>query len=45
MPLSLSEANKVIEKAHAWAAQIGVKVTVAVVDEGGQSRRRRDVAA
>jgi uncharacterized protein GlcG (DUF336 family) len=35
MPLSLSDANKVIEKGHAWAAQIGVKVTVAVVDEGG----------
>ena len=35
MPLSLSDANKVIEKAHAWAAQIGVKVTVAIVDEGG----------
>jgi glc operon protein GlcG len=35
MPLSLSDANKVIDKAHAWAAQIGVKVTAAVVDEGG----------
>src|ERR1700693_1343896 len=35
MPLSLSDANKVIDKAHARAAQIGVKVTVAVVDEGG----------
>jgi glc operon protein GlcG len=35
MPLSLSDANKVIEKGHAWATQIGVKVTVAVVDEGG----------
>jgi len=35
MPLSLIDANKVIEKAHAKAAQLGVKVTVAVVDEGG----------
>ena len=35
MPLSLSDANKVIDKAHARAAQIGVKVTAAVVDEGG----------
>jgi uncharacterized protein GlcG (DUF336 family) len=35
MPLSLSDANKVIEKAHARAAQISVKVTVAIVDEGG----------
>jgi glc operon protein GlcG len=35
MPLSLSDANQVIEKAHARAAQIGVKVTVAIVDEGG----------
>jgi len=35
MPLSLNEANDVIEKAHARAAQLGIKVTVAVVDEGG----------
>lgn len=35
MPLSLNEAHKVIEKAHAKAAQIGIKVTVAIVDEGG----------
>lgn len=35
MPLSLNEANNVIEKAHAKAAQLGIKVTVAVVDEGG----------
>jgi glc operon protein GlcG len=33
--LSLSDANKVIDKAHAKAAQLGIKVTVAVVDEGG----------
>jgi glc operon protein GlcG len=35
MPLSLSDANQVIVKAHAKAAQLGVKVTAAVVDEGG----------
>jgi glc operon protein GlcG len=35
MPLSLIEANNVIEKAHAKAARLGIKVTVAVVDEGG----------
>ena len=35
MPLSLSDAGKVIDKAHARAAQIGIKVTVAIVDEGG----------
>ena len=35
MPLSLIEASEVIEKAHARAAQLGIKVTVAVVDEGG----------
>jgi glc operon protein GlcG len=35
MPLSLIDASEVIEKAHAKAAQLGIKVTVAVVDEGG----------
>jgi uncharacterized protein GlcG (DUF336 family) len=35
MPLSLNEASKVIEKAHAKAAHLGIKVTVAIVDEGG----------
>jgi glc operon protein GlcG len=35
MPLSLIDANKVIEKTHAKAAQLGIKVTVAIVDEGG----------
>lgn len=35
MPLSLIAANNVIEKAHAKAAQLGIKVTVAIVDEGG----------
>jgi glc operon protein GlcG len=35
MPLSLTDANKVIGMAHAKAAQLGIKVTVAIVDEGG----------
>src|ERR1700704_4969323 len=35
MPLSLTEAKQVIEKAHARAAQLGINVTVAIVDEGG----------
>ena len=35
MPLSLIDANQVIDKAHAKAAQLGIKVTVAVDDEGG----------
>jgi uncharacterized protein GlcG (DUF336 family) len=35
MPLSLIDANKVIGKAHVKAAQLGIKVTVAIVDEGG----------
>ena len=35
MPLSLEDANKVVANAHAHAAQIGVSVTAAVVDEGG----------
>jgi glc operon protein GlcG len=35
MPLSLMDANNVIEKAHAKASQLGIKVTVAIVDEGG----------
>ena len=35
MPLSLIAANNVIQKAHAKAAQLGIKVTVAIVDEGG----------
>ena len=35
MPLSLTDAHKVIEKANAKARQIGIKVTVAIVDEGG----------
>jgi uncharacterized protein GlcG (DUF336 family) len=35
MPLSLVNANQVIDKAHAKAKQLGIKVTVAIVDEGG----------
>ncbi|HEY1161921.1 MAG TPA: heme-binding protein, partial [Candidatus Dormibacteraeota bacterium] len=34
MSLSLIEANNVIEKAQAKAAKLGIKVSVAVVDEG-----------
>lgn len=35
MPLSLEEAQTVIAGAHEHAVQLGVRVTVAVVDEGG----------
>jgi uncharacterized protein GlcG (DUF336 family) len=35
MPLTLKEANQVIERAQAKATELGVKVTVAVADEGG----------
>lgn len=35
MPLGLDEAQQVIARAHARAAGLGIKVTVAVVDEGG----------
>jgi uncharacterized protein GlcG (DUF336 family) len=35
MPLSLTAANNVIVKAHAKAQALGIKVTVAIVDEGG----------
>ena len=35
VPLSLDEATQVIGRAHAKAAELGVRVTVAVVDEGG----------
>lgn len=35
MPLGLTAAHKVIEKAHAKATQLGIKVTVAIVDDGG----------
>jgi uncharacterized protein GlcG (DUF336 family) len=35
MPLSLTRAHKVIEKAHGKAMQLEIKVAVAIVDEGG----------
>jgi glc operon protein GlcG len=35
MPLSLEDANRVVAITHQKAAQIGVCVTAAVVDEGG----------
>jgi uncharacterized protein GlcG (DUF336 family) len=34
MPLNLDEAGRVIARAHAKAADLGVRVTVVVVDEG-----------
>jgi uncharacterized protein GlcG (DUF336 family) len=35
MPISLEDANKVVAGVHAKAAQMGLSVTAAVVDEGG----------
>src|ERR1700704_3977373 len=35
MPLTLQRAHTVIDKALAKAEQLGIKVTVAVVDDGG----------
>ena len=35
MPLTLHDANQVIARAHAKATEIGIRVTVAIVDEGG----------
>jgi glc operon protein GlcG len=35
MPVSLKRAHAVIDKAMTKASQLGIKVTVAVVDEGG----------
>src|ERR1700693_3259062 len=35
MPMSLKSAMAVIDKAHAKAADLRVRVTVALVDEGG----------
>jgi glc operon protein GlcG len=35
MPLNLTAANNVIARAHAKAHALGIKVTVAIVDEGG----------
>ena len=35
MPLSLDDANQAVARAHAKAAELGIRVTVAIVDEGG----------
>jgi glc operon protein GlcG len=35
MPLTFEDANRVVEKAHAKAAELGIRVAVAVLDEGG----------
>ncbi len=35
MPLGLAEAQDVITRAHAKGVELGIRVTVAVVDEGG----------
>lgn len=35
MPLSLKDADRVIKKAHTKAAELGIRVAVAVLDEGG----------
>ena len=35
MPLSLKDATELIARAHSKAVSLGVKVTVAIVDEGG----------
>ena len=35
MSLSLADARKLIDEAHAKAAELGIRVTAAVVDDGG----------
>ena len=35
MPLTIDEAHAVIGRAHSKAVDLGIRVTVAVVDEGG----------
>src|SRR5215469_8455571 len=35
MPLTIDEAHAVIARAHSKAVDLGIRVTVAVVDEGG----------
>jgi uncharacterized protein GlcG (DUF336 family) len=35
VPLNLHEANELVNRAHAKAAELGIRITVAVVDEGG----------
>ncbi|MCA1829435.1 MAG: heme-binding protein [Myxococcales bacterium] len=46
MPLTLEEARKAIDAAQKRAAEIGIRVTVAIVDEGGllQALSRMDGA-
>jgi uncharacterized protein GlcG (DUF336 family) len=46
MPVTLSEAQTIATRAHQKAAEMGVRVTVAIVDEGGmlQSLERMDGA-
>jgi len=46
MPLSADECRRLIDAAHARAGQIGIRVTVAIVDEGGllQALSRMDGA-
>jgi len=34
VPLSLHDADELIGRAHAKAAELGIRVTVAIVDEG-----------
>jgi uncharacterized protein GlcG (DUF336 family) len=35
MPMNLDDANQVIARAQAKATELGIRVTVAIVDEGG----------
>jgi uncharacterized protein GlcG (DUF336 family) len=35
VPLNLDDTNELIKRAHAKATALGIRVTVAVVDEGG----------
>ena len=35
VPLNLHDANQVMTRAHAKATELGIRVTVAIVDEGG----------
>jgi uncharacterized protein GlcG (DUF336 family) len=35
MPLNLQDANQLIARAQAKATELGIRVTVAIVDEGG----------
>jgi uncharacterized protein GlcG (DUF336 family) len=46
MPLDLAQADKLIAAAHRRAEELGIRVTVAVVDEGGllQALARMDGA-